>query len=849
MHYTRWLKRLAICGLAFSLVGGLAVFAAPPGTIDGKNIPSDFGAATLQAQQENKTGFGDQTVTPGGFTNGSELDALYLATDGTGIKVGITGNLDQPNHIHIFIGNTGGAGLGQQELKAQWVDGPPFTIQNMSQLVVLNTNGTPNDTGDDFCELTSNGTILPCVADYAISVDAFVPNLSVSEYVLNATSIGMAACGGTPMTDLYATRTFVTQTPLTDTDGLADNDQGFGYAEIGLNDTNVAGVTSTDGSTALSATTGLEMTIPYARLGLNGTEAITMLVTLTGDSGYVSAQMLPPHPTCTTEGDRPDLSTLGNCLTVNLAALPAWTGGANGSDGIINPADYGGGPAVAVQNCPTDFGDKQVDPGAVTLTGGSELDELYVTNDNEFLYVGLTGNLEANANGLLLFLDTVPGGQGSATNPLNFTPTGNRVNGMNGSLLPKDPGGAELEYDYAYEINGTLGTAGQADTATYYVDMRRLLTNTSQYMGSNMVNSNGDEFNVDPGNSNGFTFAYNFLNEDGVPGCGNLEACDVLSNGAIAAMAATASYGFEFRIPLADVGLTAPLDATTNACIWAFVTNGDGGYGSDQSLPTLRDPTGAIPGNPSNSVENAGGSPGSPAIDFSNDGIIANCEFFPPDDPDCQFAYFARAACVELQPSAPSSPVFMQVTSMGTHNTTPQVALAKSVDPTDGATNDEGRVVSAAWGNLTVEVTFEKTISAASLVVNPAIAGVTATADGSSTVVISYPGSLPTDETCYNFNLAGTTATDGGVFGSGGEDTDFCLCYNLGDVDGDGTVLTSDKNKVLGAAQWGKSIDTIYNPPTVPAATDTDRDGTVLTGDKNIVLGASNWGHSPAPCP
>ena len=69
-------------------------------------------------------------------------------------------------------------------------------------------------------------------------------------------------------------------------------------------------------------------------------------------------------------------------------------------DGRDIPADFGQANLIATQNNATGLGDNS-----------SELDQLYVQLDDARLVLGITGNLATNGTGLVLFFDTVAGGQ------------------------------------------------------------------------------------------------------------------------------------------------------------------------------------------------------------------------------------------------------------------------------------------------------------------------------------------------------------------------------------------------------------------------------------------------------
>jgi hypothetical protein len=643
---------MPLLGIAI-LLGATTLIAAPPGPIDGQNIPSNFGASKLVATQLNVTGYGNQTVSYGGITVGSELDGLYLSKTGSELKLALAGNWNTTagnNHAVIFIGTPNHT--GQTELKAQGVGGPPFRVQELSQLYVLNTNGTPGNTADDTCDFSSNGVTLPCEADYAIGIDTFSPNVSISLYTLETTPVGTAECGapGGPTYQTFASRQFVTQSALANTTGMATNPQGVGFDSVGMNNNNVDGVTSTDASGAGTAHTGLEMTIPFSSLNLTGSETITLNVLLTGggSGGYISNQAFPNGPNCSTPGRRPNLAALGRtCMSVNLATLPSWSGGSNDSDGRINALHYGGATSAS-QSCPTDFGDQRPDPSAIVLTNGTELNAMYVSNDNDNIYVGITGNLPAagTANGILLFVDTGPGGMGGLA-PLSFA-AGGRVNGMTGSYLPLDVGSngqidfiqepvddQAIDYDYAFETNF-------GGNPIVNVDRRNLIANSTTFYGRNRVNSNGEESYDGVTATIDFQVAYSYFNSTGVPRQdANGTGTDLLTQAQVAQLAATATHGLEFQIPLASIDLTAA-DLPRKMHIWALVVNNNGTNVSNQALPSIRDPSGTRA--PADNYSTLAGGP----HDFSADGPAAFS-----DITNLQKSSYARAATVLLTPPPP----------------------------------------------------------------------------------------------------------------------------------------------------------------------------------------------------
>jgi hypothetical protein len=165
----------------------------------------------------------------------------------------------------------------------------------------------------------------------------------------------------------------------------------------------------------------------------------------------------------------------------------------------------------------------------------------------------------------------------------------------------------------------------------------------------------------------------------------------------------------------------------------------------------------------------------------------------------------------------------------------PLIVAGSSVEP---------RVIDdASARRLYIEVVFDFNMTAGpqSVSTSPAIAGVTAIGDGSYSVLVTFPVSAPLDETCYNFDMAGSTAVGGGVEPVG---VDFCVCYLEADVNRDGVVNPGDRNQVVFPINLYKAADEAFD-----VTADVDRSGVVNIGDKNLVISALNFWHTASPCP
>ncbi len=120
-----WILVLALLALGapVALAGGVPTL--PPvvdGTLDGA-----YGSAV--ATQTVQTQFGDATAGGTGFTNGSEFDALYVATDGTYLYLFVAGNLESNyNKLELFLDTCDG---GQNVLRN---DNPDVDFNGLNRL-------------------------------------------------------------------------------------------------------------------------------------------------------------------------------------------------------------------------------------------------------------------------------------------------------------------------------------------------------------------------------------------------------------------------------------------------------------------------------------------------------------------------------------------------------------------------------------------------------------------------------------------------------------------------------------------------------------------------------------------
>ncbi len=239
------------------MVLAVAVATAQP-TIDGRNIPSEFG--TPLASQTNYTGFGDRLAT---HTWGSELNQLFVRCINGVLYIGVTGNLEGNGNAYHFYIDTGRSTSNTFNLTTGCIN---CSVQGMSGVIfehrpdyVIGVNRYDDGQGND---------------NIYIDLHDLVNNQSTYIGAVAVDSGNSIPSGG-------------------------DNSAGL---RVAFDSTNVLGVTSDPNNIGdpSTATTGMELAIPLSALG-NPQGEIKILVLLTGgaDLGdpchgtYMSNQSLP----------------------------------------------------------------------------------------------------------------------------------------------------------------------------------------------------------------------------------------------------------------------------------------------------------------------------------------------------------------------------------------------------------------------------------------------------------------------------------------------------------------------------------------------------------------------------
>jgi hypothetical protein len=218
-----------------------------PQQIDGLDVPSDLGAGSLLATQDNATGLGD---------NVNELNQLYVRVEGQALAVGLTGNLGTDGTaMMLFVDSVAG---GQNVLDTDSFSTPPGTLPAIDGMI-LNAGFSP---------------------DVVVHVNAWDGTIYVDHYTLDTGGGG--------------TKRYIGSGTVDDLDGFLSGGDNPNGMLLALNNSNAAGVTDTDASQAGTATSGFEGELPFDDLLIGGeTETIKLMATIVRSSGEVGNQFLP----------------------------------------------------------------------------------------------------------------------------------------------------------------------------------------------------------------------------------------------------------------------------------------------------------------------------------------------------------------------------------------------------------------------------------------------------------------------------------------------------------------------------------------------------------------------------
>ncbi|MBX7247024.1 MAG: hypothetical protein K1X53_16115 [Candidatus Sumerlaeaceae bacterium] len=268
----------------------------PVSGIDGQ-ISGDSRWAAAAATQTVQTGFGDNSITaPDQNSGGSEADQLFVAQSTSTLYLAVGGALEiNGNSIILFFDTDGGA-TGANILTASGATLPWLA-------------STPN---------SASGTRLPTgmKANLALQVQLATPNQSLNLFAYKWNAAGqflsenqVGSLAGSSGNPTYGTIS-----------GLV-NGQTYSFP-IGYRNGHTGPVTAGSGTASpngAGAGTGLEIGIPKSLLGVG---PVSVLVGVSGSTGYWSNQFLPPlSPAASNRAWAPNLATSG-VTAYNIGLLP-----------------------------------------------------------------------------------------------------------------------------------------------------------------------------------------------------------------------------------------------------------------------------------------------------------------------------------------------------------------------------------------------------------------------------------------------------------------------------------------------------------------------------------------------
>jgi glycosidase len=269
----------------------------PVSLVDGIDIPASMTPASLDLVQNSPTSFGD----------GIEIDRLMVRRADTGLFIGIPGNL-APGLGNLAVLLDVGPG-GQSSIYTANQTPPPAGLIELSGMTF-----DPGYDPDFMFFINAVGST------FYVDQLAFSPGTSVKTYRGNGTvnSGSGFLSGGT-------------------------NPEGI---QIAFNNTNTGGVTGFSAANALTATTGFEMFVPYAALGLTAPVCSEVRVSafISDSAGTVSTQHLPALNTVLNPGISPGWGSAAfPGFQYGVVRLPAscaiGCAGDINNDGTVNTAD------------------------------------------------------------------------------------------------------------------------------------------------------------------------------------------------------------------------------------------------------------------------------------------------------------------------------------------------------------------------------------------------------------------------------------------------------------------------------------------------------------------------------
>ncbi len=260
------LKRFMFTATVLALAGSSAALAGIDGLLDG-----DYGPAL--SVQNNGTGFGD---------NYSELDAFYCKSVGADYSFMFTGNLEgNGNGFVVFFDTRAGGAVAS-------TNGDGSGVLGAFGGARVDDWGTDTDGGFGVNTPPGGGSVLDAGfnPDFAMEINA---GGGGANYWINIIDMTVPNAPDQPTRDVFLGGG-VTNGPSS-THVYSVNG---GSVEHAFDNTNSAGVTDSDASGALTATTGFEFLLSSAFLDLDPGHSFKIMAFITNGGGdYLANQFLP----------------------------------------------------------------------------------------------------------------------------------------------------------------------------------------------------------------------------------------------------------------------------------------------------------------------------------------------------------------------------------------------------------------------------------------------------------------------------------------------------------------------------------------------------------------------------
>lgn len=253
-------------------------------------------------------------------------------------------------------------------------------------------------------------------------------------------------------------------------------------------------------------------------------------------------------------------------LAVLLMAMGAGEDSALGQvsvDGTRNVPEGYGSP-LATQTINTGFGDNTSSSG--TSSGGSELDAIYSISTNGYLYLFISGNVQANGNNMNIF---IAGG----------SPSGQQVLQIGGAPPEAAMNGSSFSPGFAPNLMFTITNSASVLTV-HRVDLSGASGTLANLGNVTLTSGVGNHQNLA---GTGIAVGFNNVNTTGVNGSAGTAANTTAAN--------AVTTGLELGIPLSVLG--NPIGSVQ---VLVCINGRDFAYFSNQFLPGLAVGTGNLGG-------------------------------------------------------------------------------------------------------------------------------------------------------------------------------------------------------------------------------------------------------------